>query len=93
MNDIEKIDIYKIKVKEALKQNPYMIIGNLTLDETSHIENIAFSICAAREKIFSAGGFVSAILDNDLEAACARADETCIKALKFFVYVKSYVYC
>lgn len=92
MTDIEKIDSYKIKVKEALAKNPSMIIGFLTEDEESHVRDIAFSICASREKIFSAGGFVSAILANDLELAVYRADATCMRALKFFVHTMLYIH-
>ncbi len=91
MTDIEKVDSYKIKVKEALAKNPQMIIGFLTEDEESHVRDIAFSIVMAREGIFTAGGFVSAIRANDLEATLGRADNTCMRALKFFTYVNQYV--
>ena len=91
MADIEKIDSYKVKVKEALAKNPQMVIGFLTEDEESHVQDIAFSIIMAREGIFTAGGFVSAILANDLESVIGRADNTCMRALKFFVYVNRYV--
>lgn len=91
MTDIEKVDSYKIKVKEALEKNPQMVIGELHELDAAHVRDIAFSICMAREGIFTAGGFVSAILANDLEATIGRADTTCMRALKFFTYVNRYV--
>jgi hypothetical protein len=91
MTNLEKVDSYKIKVKEALAKNPQMIIGFLTEDEESHVRDIAFSIIMAREEIFTAGGFANAILANDLEDTIGRADNTCLRALKFFVYVNRYL--
>ena len=91
MTDIEKVDSYKIKVKEALAKNPQMVIGELTEADAAHVRDIAFSVVMAREGIFSACGFVSEILANDLEDAIGRADNTCLRALKFFVYVNRYL--
>ena len=91
MTNLEKVDSYKIKVKEALAKNPQMVIGELTEEDAAHVRDIAFSVIMAREGIFTPGGFVSAIRANDLEDAIGRADTICMRALKFFVYVNRFL--
>jgi hypothetical protein len=37
-----------------------------------------------RDKVMMGGSFVQAVVDNNLREAINRADDTCIKYLKFF---------
>lgn len=49
-----------------------------------HAINVAASVLMTRDKVMSGGSFAQAIVDNNLREAINRADETCIKYLKFF---------
>jgi hypothetical protein len=60
----------------------------VTEGERRHIVDIAASIIMTRDNILQGGGFVEAIIANNLSQAISRADSTCIRALKFFVMVK-----
>lgn len=52
--------------------------------EDEHAITVASSILMTRDKIWQGGSFVQAVVDNNLREAINRADDTCIKYLKFF---------
>lgn len=79
------------QVVEYCIRNRNHIIGFDTMsdEDSDHIYNIAASVVMTRDNILSGGGFVKAIINNDLDAAITRADSVCIKAIALFVLVKN----
>lgn len=58
-------------------------------DVSEHILDIMVSIMATRDKSsYPGGGFVQAIVANDLYLSVSRADNECIKHLKLLVMCK-----
>jgi hypothetical protein len=53
-----------------------------TYTYSDHIVDIIVSVMFTRDGIMQGGGFVQAIVNNDLRGAIARADEDCTKNLK-----------
>ena len=83
---MDKLEIYSDLAKDALSKTRSFIIGELTLEQENHVINIAKSVMSTRDKVMVGGSFVQAIVDNDLYNAISRADVTCSRAIKFFVY-------
>jgi hypothetical protein len=81
---------YNTIARKALTQNPQMVIGQLSPENFDHVAGIAASVMMTRDNFLRGGSFVQSIVDNDLEQAVNRADDVCIRAIKFFVYVKNY---
>jgi hypothetical protein len=52
--------------------------------EDQHAIDVAASVLMTRDKVMMGGSFVQAVVDNNLREAINRADDTCIKYLKFF---------
>ena len=52
--------------------------------EDQHAINVAASVLMTRDKVEMGGSFAQAIVDNNLRESINRADDTCIKYLKFF---------
>lgn len=94
MSQLEKYQQYSTAARNALTKNPNFIQGHGGLSETAfdHIASIGASIMMTRDKFQIGGGFVTAIVDNNLSGALNRADSDCIRALKYFVYVNQYVH-
>lgn len=57
--------------------------------ESQHIIDIAASVIMTRDGILPGGNFAQAIVNNDLNQAVGRADDECIKYLRFFVAIKN----
>lgn len=89
---MEKLIKYQEMSREALDKNPHMIAGNPSEDEKQHIVQIGASVMMTRDKYVRGGSFVEAIIRNDLNDALNRADDACLKALKFFSYVNRHKY-
>jgi hypothetical protein len=49
--------------------------------ESQHISNIIASVMMTRDKVLRGGGFVCAVVDNDLYSAVCRADNECQRHL------------
>lgn len=81
---------YQILSREALTKNPNMVIGQLSPNDFDHVASIGASVMMTRDNYIPGGSFVQSIIDNNLEQAINRADDVCVRALKFFVYVKNY---
>lgn len=75
---MEKIEKYKTAAKKWAAM--YKV-------EDEHAINIAASILMTRDGISHGGGFAQAVVDNNLRESISRADDTCIKHLKFFVII------
>ena len=81
------IEEYCIK---TITERPWVLPNwdKLNKADKEHIIRIATSIVLTRDDIMKGGGFVQAIVSNNLESAIAHADATCIQALALFVFVK-----
>jgi hypothetical protein len=55
--------------------------------DEQHAIDVAASVLMTRDGVLQGGSFVQAIIDNNLREAINRADDTCIKYLKFFVAI------
>lgn len=53
-----------------------------TSDYSDHIVDIIVSVMMTRDGIMQGGGFVQAIVNNDLRGAIGRADDDCTKHLR-----------
>lgn len=73
------MDKYRAKAKE--------FAANWKVED-NHVINICASVMMTRDSVLQGGGFVQAIIDNNLYEAVNRADDTCIKHLKLFVVAK-----
>lgn len=57
--------------------------------DEQHAINVAASILMTRDGVLQGGSFAQAIVDNNLREAVGRADDTCIKYLKFFTVINN----
>lgn len=84
---------YKEAANDYISKNmDWLGLTNLNESELSHITNLASSVMMTRDKYLMGGGFVQAIIENDLEQAISRADSTAIKGLKTFTVIKRNCY-
>lgn len=86
MERIEEIKIVKRIVEDSFDENAmYTGIDDMNEENKAHIINIGTSILCTKWEIgFEGGGFVRAVVDNDLMKAVGSADGTSLKGLKFF---------
>jgi hypothetical protein len=61
-----------------------------TEDEVDHIINIVSSLYMTKHRYRIGGGFVEAVLSNNLSSAFSRADSTLLKAIRIIVYANDY---
>ena len=86
MERIEQIKIVKGIVEASFDENAmYTGIDDMNEENKEHIINIGTSILCTKWQIgFEGGGFVQAVVDNNLMKAVGSADGTSLKGLKFF---------
>lgn len=88
-NSVEiQIDLIRDKVKVYFENNGYRYIdiNQISRDDVNHIINIATSIMCTKYEIgYPGGSFVQSIVDNDLSASFACADQINLKAIHFYV--------
>jgi hypothetical protein len=86
MERIEQIKIVKKLVEVSFDENAmYSGIDDMNEENKAHIINIGTSILCTKWEIgFEGGGFVQAVVANDLMRAVGSADGTSLKGLKFF---------
>ena len=86
MERIEQIKIVKKLVEVSFDENAmYSGIDDMNEENKDHIINIGTSILCTKWEIgFEGGGFVQAVVANDLMKAVGSADGTSLKGLKFF---------
>ncbi|MDC1282526.1 hypothetical protein N8Z10_01115 [bacterium] len=82
----EQIEVVKKLVEASFDENAqYTGLTSLGEEAKAHIINMGTSILCTKWKIgYEGGGFVQAVVDNDLMGAIGSADGTSIKGLKFF---------
>ena len=92
MNNLnyETMDFYRKVTKDYMTKNrAFSGLAVMSDDDFDHACELAASVAIKRDfPDFSSGSFVEAVVNNDLENAIARADNTAAKALKAFVLVK-----
>ena len=86
MERIEQIKIVKKLVEVSFDENAmYSGIDDMNEENKNHIINIGTSILCTKWEIgYEGGGFVQAVVNNDLMKAVGSADGTSLKGLKFF---------
>jgi hypothetical protein len=85
MEITKKIEVVETLVSNYLKENG--TYAGLTAEDcqNNHIIQIGTSILCTKWGVgYEGGGFVRAVVDNDLQSAIARADNTNVRALKFY---------
>jgi hypothetical protein len=90
---MNELTIYQ-KLAETAFKNFYNtpLQSRPSADDTSHVLNIARSIMMHRDKIMPGGGFVTAVIENNLDGAINRADSVCSQNLAFFVHCKLHIH-
>ena len=86
MDTQKQIQLVSEIVTEFFDENAmYTGIDDMNEENKNHIINIGTSILCTKWEIgFEGGGFVRAVVDNDLMKAVGSADGTSLKGLKFF---------
>ena len=83
---------YESTVREALLHfSPFRDQTDLTEDERDHTIQIAMSILMTKDKFQIGGGFVHAVINNDLKGAFDRGDLTMHKVMRTMVWVNDYL--
>lgn len=89
---MEQIDRIRTAVSEYARKNNYLIPYEIYTDRSSleHVIEIGTSImCTKWEVGYPGGGFVQAVINNNLDESISRADKTCVDCLKFFSTLKN----
>lgn len=80
---------YQKRAKDYLDgQKEFLGLHQLSHDDYNHVCQLAASVMMTRDEFLPGGGFVQAVVDNDLEGAIARGDSAAIIGLKALVMVK-----
>ena len=89
---MKDIEAYKRKVEQEFDQwyGTQMKVS-LTEEEMNHVKSIGVSILQTRDGGMQGGGFVQAVVANDLSGAYNRADSTNLKVIPFYVILKDHV--
>lgn len=86
---MDKIEFYREEAAKWMNDNrEWHKLTELTEKEFSHACDLAASVIMTRDKIMQGGSFVQAIIENNLEIAISRADDTAIKVLHAMVSIK-----
>jgi DNA-binding MurR/RpiR family transcriptional regulator len=76
-------------IREQYRERAIRFAEQWRADVSEHIIDIMVSIMVTRDKVlYPGGGFVQAIVANDLYLAFSRADDECSKHLKLLVMCK-----
>ena len=81
-------------IREKCRLRAVKFASEWGYDEVSnHILDIMVSIMCTRDKSsYAGGGFVEAIVSNDLYSAATRADSECVKYLKLLALTNKQCY-
>jgi len=81
-------------IREKCKERAILFAKEWGYDDISnHILDIMVSIMCTRDKSsYAGGGFVEAVVSNDLLKAATRADSECVKYLKLLALTNSQCY-
>jgi len=89
MDTREEINTVIDLVRDYLEEHGSQAgLDYITAEETEHIINIGASVLCTKWGVgYEGGGFVQAVVSNDLMGAFSRADVTSTKALRFFCHL------
>ena len=89
---MKDIELYKKRVEQEFVQRYFSQskIG-LTEEEINHVKSIGVSVLQTRDGGMQGGGFVQAVVANDLSGAYNRADSTNLKVIPFYIILKDHV--
>ena len=83
------IDTYHNTAHKYLtEQRSFFGLTHLNEDDFNHVVSLAASVMMTRDEFLPGGGFVQAVVDNNLSEAIGRADSTALIALKALVMTK-----
>ena len=89
---MKDIELYKRKVEQEFVQwYGTQIRVTLTEEEMSHVIDVGTSVLQTRDGGMQGGGFVQAVVANDLSGAYNRADSTNLKVIPFYIILKDHV--
>lgn len=89
---MKDLQAYKDRVKEEFDQwYGTQISVSLTEEEMNHVINIGVSVLQTRDGGMQGGGFVQAIVANDLSGSYNRADSINRRAIPFYITLKDHV--
>lgn len=81
---------FRISAREAVDYYftgfTYPNRSSFTDSEISHVTDIVASVFMTQYGYRQGGGFVQAVIENNLSGAFSRADSTIVKALKIIVW-------
>jgi hypothetical protein len=89
---MEQVNRIKEAVSEYARKNGHLIPFQIYCSESElgHVIDIGTSIMCTKWGVgYPGGGFVQAVVDNDLDGAVGRSDSTCGECLRFFVTLKN----
>jgi hypothetical protein len=89
---MEQMERIKKEVSEYARKNSYLIPYEIYSNkkDLEHVIDVGTSImCTKWEVGYAGGGFVQAVVNNNLDEAVGRADMTCVECLKFFSTLKN----
>lgn len=73
-------------VNYYFKEFSYPNRASFSDSEISHVTDIVASVFMTKYKYRQGGGFVQAVIENNLSQAFSRADATIVRALKIIVW-------
>jgi hypothetical protein len=79
-------------IESRINSNLIINQSNISSDDMDHIRTLALSVINTRDEIMIGGGFVQAVVANDLNGAVMRADQTAMKALPLLVNVHKFLH-
>ena len=91
MKKMDIIDKYLEVAKKILKSK-YEEFGIPFMEDMGHLVHLGSSVMLTRDKIMEGGGFVKAVVNNDLYRAYTLADNTAIRGIKYFLHLIEYVH-
>lgn len=89
---MKDIELYKKRVEKEFDQwYGTQIPVTLTEEEMSHVIDVGTSVLQTRDGGMQGGGFVQAVVANNLSGAYNRADSTNLKVIPFYIILKDHV--
>ena len=89
--DLEKLRVNVDAEVDRLLNNRFIWLKSLLTEaDLVHLKNIAESIVLTNLNILQGGGFVQAIVSNDLRAAVNRGDSVMIKCIPLLAVINDF---
>ena len=75
-------------MEKKYKEGCINLAKDMNVEVSEHIIRIMTSVMLHRDNIRKGGGFVEAVVNNDLQEAFLRADDECRKNMEIIVMAK-----